>query len=99
MADPQVILLFTKILTGTAAAFFGIFFLAYTRDAGWMAVILAAVVQFIMLMFETLRYFGIISPPSLLFGVIPLSDMVLQGLPSVCLSVAFLFALARRRKR
>lgn len=98
MADAQLILLFSKIILGTVAAFFGIFFMAYTRDAGWIAVILAAVVQFVALMFETFRFFGILSPSELLFGKFPVADIILQGLPSVCLTFAFILALSKRRK-
>ena len=83
----------------TVAAFFGIFLLAYTRKTGWIAVILGVILEFVAVMFETFRFFGIISPAALLFDQYPVTEVLLKGLPSICFSIGFILVLAERRKR
>lgn len=99
MAETEIILLFSKVIFSTIAAFLGIFFLAYTRNIAWMAMILGVVIHFVAVMYETFLFFGIISPSALLYNDFPISTLVLEGLPSLCFGIGFIVLLLRSRKK
>lgn len=97
MADQNIAALIIRLVIGSAASFFAIFFWSRTRDTAWMFVIIGVVIEYAKILFSALQYFGFISSSLLTVGGLELGQVVLDNLPAVFITVGVIIMIARSR--
>jgi hypothetical protein len=96
MSSEQMIMLLSKLILGSAAAFLSIILWSKTRDMAWMFVIIAVIIAYGEIIFQTLKTFGIIGPRFLVFSGIPFFELLLTNLPLLFFAIAFLLMILRK---
>ncbi len=82
---------------GAFATFTAILLWSRTRDLGWTFIIIAAIVSYAGIAFDTFARLGLIDEASFSFRGIPVVRLALTDLPFVFMAVGFLITAARRR--
>jgi hypothetical protein len=98
METYNLVALVVKLVLGGAACFFAILLWSSTRDSGWMLVIMAAVLSYGNVVYETLRVFGVVGEGIFLVPGVLHVQVVLENLPTLFLAFAFIAVLLRKRR-
>ncbi len=93
----ETILRLAELIAGGVATFLAVTLWAHTRDTAWLLVIIAVIVRYADLVFETLEAFGMVTLPEVALWGVPLFRLVLVVLWPLLLGAAFLVVLRRKR--
>jgi hypothetical protein len=96
MNSEQMIMLLSKLILGSAAAFLSIILWSKTRDTAWMFVIIGVIVAYGETVFRTLKAFGIIGERFLVFSGLCVFELVLANLPLIFFALAFFVMIVRK---
>ena len=91
----QIILVYSRLILGTVAAFFAIVLWSKTRDTAWMLIVISTFIVYIEIMYSILEMLGIIAGNFPYIGSIPLPTVLLPALRMVFLIAAFLVIIVR----
>ena len=89
----------SRLGVGALGTFFAILLWSQTRDAAWVLVIVGTLVAYVEVVFSTLAGLGIVNGRLPEISGIPLPQLVLENLPMLLYTCAFIVMVARRRLR
>ncbi|WP_020611933.1 hypothetical protein [Sediminispirochaeta bajacaliforniensis] len=99
METYELVALVVRLSLGGVTTFLAIMLWSSTRDSAWMLVIMAAILFYGNVMYQTLRVFGVVGEGIFLIpGVLHVS-VVLENLPILFLAFGFIAALWKKRRR
>ena len=89
----------SRLGVGAIGTFFAILLWSQTRDAAWVLIIVGTLIAYAQVVLSTLADLGIVDGRLLDVSGIPLPQLVLQNLPMLLYTCAFIVMVARRRLR
>jgi hypothetical protein len=96
--DVQIFLVeASHIAFGAFATFCAILLWSRTRDLGWTFIIIATIVSYAGIAFNTFVRLGLIEEEVFSLRGVPIVRLALTDLPFVFMAVGFLIAFARKR--
>lgn len=98
METYEIVSLVTRLILGGFASFFAILLWSGTRDGAWMLVIMSAILSYVNVMYKTLRVFGVVKEGVFLIPGVLHVNLILESLPVLFLSLAFIAVLWRKRR-
>lgn len=98
METYELVGLVVKLSLGGAATFLAILLWSSTRDGAWMLVIMAVILSYGNIMYETLRVFGVVGEGIFLIPDLLHVTVVLENIPMLFMAMGFIAVLWRKRK-
>ena len=96
MDKGQIIFVSSRLLLGSAAAFFAIMLWSKTRDTAWMLMVAGTLAAYIDTVYSILDLFGITGGLSLFIGSVPVLTILLTILRLGFFIAAFLIMVIRK---
>jgi hypothetical protein len=87
----------SHLIFGAFATFCAILLWSRTRDLGWTFIIIAVIVSYAGIAFNTFVQLGLVDESLFMFRGVPVVRLALTDLPLVFMAVGFLITVSRRR--
>ncbi len=90
------VLVLTRLAVGALGTFLAILLWSQTREMAWVLVAIGVLVSYVEILLTTLEMFGILPAEFFYVSGLPALKLVLQNLPTILYSAAFITIIARR---
>jgi hypothetical protein len=95
----QIILVYSRLILGAAAAFLAIMLWSKTRDTAWMLIVIGTITAYIAIVYSILEISGFTAGIDWFIGSVSLVAIALPALSMFLFIAAFLVMIIRQYKK